>query len=57
MNAHDFLDLFAVIFITAAVAFGLVALWSILGGVIVYMIFMAIGGAAITYWSIGDDRN
>lgn len=57
MTAHDFLDLLAVIFITAAVAFGLVAMWTMLGGVIVYLIFMAVGGAAITYWSIGDDLN
>ena len=57
MNAHDFIDLLAVIFITAAVAFGLVAMWTMLGGVIVYMIFMAVGGAAITYWGIGDDLN
>lgn len=54
MKASDFLDLLAVVLATAITAFLIVACWSLLGGLVTYIIAMLLGGACIYVWS--DDH-
>ena len=44
----------AVVLMTALVAFGLVACWSLLGGLVTYLIALLMGGTLIYCWS--DDH-
>jgi len=55
MNTSDFLDLIAVVIATAITAFLIVACWSLLGGLVTYIIAMLLGGACIHTWSGNDD--
>jgi hypothetical protein len=51
MKTSDLLDLLAVVLATAITAFLVVACWSLLGGLITYIIAMLLGGALIYCWS------
>ena len=55
MKTSDFLDLIAVVIATAITAFLIVACWSLLGGLVTYLIAMLLGGACIHTWSGNDD--
>jgi len=55
MNTSDFLDLIAVVIATAITAFLIVACWSLLGGLVTYIIALLLGGACIHTWSGNDD--
>ena len=55
MKTSDMLDLLAVVIATAITAFLVVACWSLLGGLITYIIAMLMGGACIHTWSGNDD--
>ena len=50
MKTTDFLDLIAVVIATAIAAFVIVACWSLLGGLITYIIAMLLGGTLIYAW-------
>lgn len=54
MNARDFLDLLAVVIATAITAFLIVACWSLMGGLITYIIALLMGGTTLCVWS--DDN-
>jgi membrane protein YqaA with SNARE-associated domain len=54
MKASDMLDLVAVVIATAITAFLVVACWSLLGGLVTYIIAMLLGGTLIYVWS--DDH-
>lgn len=56
MNARDFLDLMVVVLATAITAFLVVACWSLLGGLITYLIAMLMGGTLIYVWSGNDEQ-
>lgn len=56
MNARDFLDLMVVVIATAVTAFLVVACWSLLGGLITYIIAMLLGGTLIYVWSGNDEH-
>lgn len=47
MKTSDFLDLIAVVIATAITAFLIVACWSLLGGLITYIIALLMGGTLI----------
>ena len=55
MKTADLLDLIAVVLATAIAAFLIVACWSLLGGIVTYLIAMLVGGACIHTWSGNDD--
>ena len=55
MKTSDLIDLFAVVIATAIAAFLIVACWSLLGGIVTYLIAMLVGGACIHTWSGNDD--
>ena len=55
MKASVFLDLIAVVIATTLTAFVIVACWSLLGGLITYLIALLLGGACIHTWSGNDD--
>ena len=55
MKTSDLLDLIAVVLATAITAFLIVACWSLLGGLVTYIIAMLVGGACIHTWSGNDD--
>ena len=55
MKASDFLDLIAVVIATALTAFVIVACWSLLGGLVTYIIALLLGSACIHTWSGNDD--
>ncbi len=55
MKTSDFLDLIAVVIATAITAFLIVACWSLLGGLVTYIIALLLGGACIHTWSGNDD--
>jgi len=55
MKTRDFIDLFAVVLATALTAFIIVACWSLLGGLVTYLIALLLGGACIHTWSGNDD--
>ena len=54
MKASDLIDLVAVVIATAITAFLVVACWSLLGGMITYIIALLMGGTLIYVWS--DDH-
>ena len=56
MSTRDFLDLLAVVLATAVSAFLIVAAWSLLGGLVTYIIALLLGGTLIYVWS-GEDEN
>lgn len=55
MNTSDFLDLIAVVIATAITAFLIVACWSLMGGLITYIIALLMGGTLIYAWSGNDE--
>ena len=55
MKASDLLDLLTVVLATAITAFLIVACWSLLGGLITYIIALLVGSACIHTWSGNDD--
>ena len=55
MKTSDFLDLLAVVIATAITAFLVVACWSLLGGLVTYIIALLLGSACIHTWSGNDD--
>lgn len=55
MKTYDLIDLFAVVIATAVTAFLIVACWSLLGGLVTYIIAMLVGGACIHTWSGSND--
>lgn len=56
MNARDFLDLMVVVIATAITAFVTVAAWSLLGGLVTYIIALLLGGTLIYVWSGNDEQ-
>ncbi len=56
MTTQDLFDLMFVIVVTAIVAFMIVATWSLLGGLITYIIAMLMGGTLIYVWSGEDEQ-
>ena len=56
MKTSDLLDLIAVVLATAITAFLVVACWSLLGGLVTYIIALLLGGTLIYVWS-GEDEN
>lgn len=56
MNTSDFLDLIAVVIATAITAFLVVACWSLLGGLVTYLVAMLMGGTLIYVWSGNDEQ-
>lgn len=46
----------AVVLMTALVAFAVVACWSLLGGLITYIIALLMGGILIYVWSGEDEQ-
>lgn len=51
MKTSDLLDILAVVLATAIAAFVIVACWSLLGGLITYIIAMLMGGTTLYVWS------
>lgn len=56
MKTKDLLDLLAVVIVTALAAFLIVAAWSLLGGLVTYLIALLLGVTLIYVWS-GEDEN
>ncbi len=56
MKASDLLDLIAVVIATAITAFLIVACWSLMGGLITYIIALLMGGTLIYVWSGNDEQ-
>ena len=56
MKASNLLDLIAVVLATAITAFIIVACWSLLGGLVTYLIAMLMGGTLIYVWSGNDEQ-
>ncbi len=56
MNTQDPLDLIAVVIATAITAFVIVAAWSLLGGLVTYLVAMLMGGTLIYVWSGEDEQ-
>ena len=54
MKTSDLLDLVAVVIATAITAFLIVACWSLMGGLITYIIALLMGGTLLYVWS--DDH-
>ena len=54
MKASDLLDLLTVVIATAITAFLIVACWSLLGGLITYIIALLMGSTLLYVWS--DDH-
>ncbi len=57
MKASDLLDLIAVVIATAITAFLIVACWSLMGGLITYIIALLMGGILIHVWSNEDEHS
>ena len=57
MKTADLLDLFAVVLATAITAFLIVACWSLLGGLVTYLIALLVGGTLIHVWSNDDEHS
>ena len=55
MKTSDLLDILAVVIATAITAFLIVACWSLLGGLVTYLIAMLLGSACIHTWRGNDD--
>jgi len=56
MKTKDLLDLLAVVLATAITAFVIVAAWSLLGGLVTYIIALLLGGTLIYVWSGNDEQ-
>lgn len=56
MKTSDLLDILAVVLATAIAAFVIVACWSLLGGMVTYLIAMLMGGTLIYVWSGNDGQ-
>ncbi|MBK7052195.1 MAG: hypothetical protein IPH54_16760 [Rhodoferax sp.] len=56
MKTADLLDLIAVVLATAITAFLIVACWSLLGGLVTYLIALLVGGTLIYVWSGNDEQ-
>ena len=56
MNTSDFLDLIAVVIAMAITAFVIVAAWSLLGGLVTYLIALIMGGSFLYVWNGGGDE-
>jgi hypothetical protein len=56
MKASNLLDLIAVVLATAITAFLIVACWSLLGGLVTYLIALLVGGTLIYVWSGNDEQ-
>lgn len=56
MTTQDLFDLMFVIVCTAITAFLIVACWSLLGGLVTYIIALLLGGTLIYCWS-NDHEN
>lgn len=56
MKTSDLLDIIAVVIATAITAFLVVACWSLLGGLVTYLIAMLMGGTLIYVWSGNDEQ-
>ena len=57
MKTSDLPDIIAVVLATAISAFIIVACWSLLGGLVTYLIAMLIGGTLIYVWSNEDEHS
>ncbi len=55
MKTSDLLDIIAVVIATAITAFLVVACWSLLGGIVTYLIALLVGGTLIYVWSGSND--
>lgn len=55
MTTQDLFDLMFVIVVTAVVAFMIVATWSLIGGIVAYIIAMLLGGSFLYVWSGSDE--
>lgn len=55
MNTSDLFDILAVVIATAIAAFLIVACWSLLGGLITYIIALIMGVTLIYVWSGNDE--
>lgn len=55
MKPQGLLDLMAVVIATAITAFVIVAAWSLLGGLVTYLIALIMGGTLIYMWSGNDE--
>ena len=55
MKTSDLLDLLVVVIATAITAFLVVACWSLLGGLITYIIALLMCGTLIYVWSGNDE--
>jgi len=56
MKTADLLDLIAVVLATAITAFLIVACWSLLGGLVTYIIALLMGGTLIYVWSGSNEQ-
>lgn len=56
MTKQDLFDLMFVIVCAAVTAFMIVATWSLLGGLVTYLIAMLMGGTLIYVWSGNDEQ-
>jgi len=56
MKTADLLDLISVVLATAITAFLIVACWSLLGGLVTYIIALLMGGTLIYVWSGNDEQ-
>lgn len=57
MKTQDLLDLLAVVIATAITAFVIVAVWSLLGGLVTYLVALLLGGTLIYVWSNEDEHS
>ena len=57
MKTSDLLDIIAVVIATAITAFLIVACWSLLGGLVTYLIALLVGGTLIHVWSNDDEHS
>ena len=53
---NNLLTATAVVLMTAIVAFAIVACWSLLGGLVTYIIALLMGGTLIYVWSGNDEQ-
>lgn len=56
MKTQDLLDLLAVVIAMAITAFLIVACWSLLGGLVTYLIALIMGGSFLYDWNGGGDE-
>jgi len=55
MKTQGLLDLLAVVIATALAAFLIVAAWSLMGGLVTYLIAILLGGSLMYVWSGSDE--